>query len=225
MDAQRLPAPHPRREGEEVGKVRVVIDMEMGEENIVDRLQRHRHRDDVAHAAGAEIKEEPLAVTQFDHDAGAGLRARDRDRRTADEGDPHFVGADLLLTRVIDVVADEIGRRPVIRRKRDSAARHAAVRVLCLGDPLLRVGSACRRRSHGGHAGGDHAKGFHGVAPLQTRCVVACVVLVHDAGSFATVVSIRPAVLPLALQACWKARMRSPNSDATNADSVVMEPM
>ena len=47
----------------------------------------------------------------------------------------------------------------------------------------------------------------------------------HDAGSFATVVSIRPEVLPWSLQACWKARMRSPNSDATNADSVVMEPM
>ena len=150
MDAQRLPAPHPRSEGEEVGKVRVVIDMEMGEENIVDRLQRHRHRDDVAHAAGAEIEEEPLAVTQLDHDAGAGLRSRDRDRRAADERDPHFVGADLLLTRVVDVVADEIGRRPVIRRKRDSAARHAAVGVLRRDCGGLRSQLRLRRRYRGG---------------------------------------------------------------------------
>ena len=92
MDAQRLPPPHPRREGEQVRQVRVVIDMEMGEEDVVDRLQRHGHRDDVPHAAGAEIEEEPLAVTQLDHDAGAGLRARDRHRRAADERDPHFVG-------------------------------------------------------------------------------------------------------------------------------------
>ena len=34
-----------------------------------------------------------------------------------------------------------------------------------------------------------------------------------------------PVVLPLAFQACWKAKMRSPNADVTNADSVVMEPM
>ena len=74
-----------------------MIDMEMGEENIVNRLQRNSHRDYVPHAAGAEIKEKSLAVTQLHHDAGAGLCACDRDRRTANEGDPHFIGAELAL--------------------------------------------------------------------------------------------------------------------------------
>ena len=155
MHAQRLPAPHPRREGVEVGQVRVVIHMEVGEEDVVDRLQRHRHRDDVTHAAGAEIKEEPFAVSQLDHDAGAGLGAGDRDRRAADEGDPHFVGADLLLARVVDVVTGKIGRRAVIGRERDPAARDAAVRVLCLDCGWCLVSRLRRRHGTRGESRGS----------------------------------------------------------------------
>ena len=69
------------------------------------------------------------------------LRAGDRDRCAADEGDTHFIGPELLLTRVVHVGAREVWRGPVIRWKRDPAARHAAVRILrmvlsaaCAGD-------------------------------------------------------------------------------------------
>ena len=73
VDPQRLPASHPWREGVEIRKVGVVVDVEVGEEEVVDRRQRDRHGDDVAHAAGTEVEEEALAVAEFDHDAGAGL--------------------------------------------------------------------------------------------------------------------------------------------------------
>ena len=87
--------------------------------------------------------------------------AGDRDRRAADEGDAHFVGADLLLARVVDVVAGEIGRRAVIGRQRDPAARHAAVGVLCLDCGWCLVSRLRRRHGTRGESRGSS----------QTRCL------------------------------------------------------
>ena len=89
-----------------VGKVRVVIDMEMGEENIVDRLQRHGHRDDVPHAARAEIKKNRLPfpsstmmqVPAWARVTGIGVLPM---KETA------FRRGRSLLARVVDVVAGE----------------------------------------------------------------------------------------------------------------------
>ncbi len=70
-DAQRLEAQTGRgRERQHVGKVGVVIDMQVGEENVVHQPDRQLQGDDVAHAAGAEVEEEALSVAELDHDAG-----------------------------------------------------------------------------------------------------------------------------------------------------------
>ena len=76
-----------------------------------------------------------------------------RDRGAADEGDPHLVGAELLRARVVDVVADEVWRRPVVRRQRDPAARHAAVGVcavcsISVRQSLLSSSFASQGNSH-----------------------------------------------------------------------------
>ncbi|MNZ75351.1 hypothetical protein D3C78_938250 [compost metagenome] len=101
---QRLPAPHPRCKTVEVRQIRVMVDVQMGQKDVIDCLERHLHGEDVAHAAGAEIEEEAFAIAQFDHNASARLAAGRWHGRTAEEGNAHLILAQLFGTGEVVVV-------------------------------------------------------------------------------------------------------------------------
>ena len=52
-----------------------MVDVEVGDEDVVDRLERHLRREDVAQAARTEVEEEAIAVPELDQDAGRRLVA------------------------------------------------------------------------------------------------------------------------------------------------------
>jgi hypothetical protein len=54
------------------------------------------HGEDVLDTPRAEVKEEPIAATQLDHDSGPGQIAVGRERAAADERDPHLILAHRL---------------------------------------------------------------------------------------------------------------------------------
>ena len=184
-DPQRLPAPHPGREAVDVRELAVVIDVQMGDEDVVDHLQGHLQRDDVAQAARAEIEEEPLTVAELHHDRGASLRARRRHGRAADEGDAHLIRAQLLNAREKGVGVGDRGRRPVIGRQGDAGVRPAAIRVLRLagrrrwsrllrrlrGVPYAHGHGRRRRRRSRSDRTPEHAAPVHG-RPNRLICVL-----------------------------------------------------
>lgn len=69
----------------------VVVDVQVGNEDVVNLRQRDAHGEDVLDAAGAEVEEELVAVAQFYHHTRAGLVAPGRERATTDERDSHLV--------------------------------------------------------------------------------------------------------------------------------------
>ena len=130
-DPQRLlPAPAPGRERQQVGQVVVVIDVQVGDEDVVDLLHRDAHREDVLHAARAEVEEEPVAVPELNHDAGAGLITPRWERATTDERDPHLVRPEGLTGGEVVVAGADRRRRRVVRRELRATARVPPVRVL-----------------------------------------------------------------------------------------------
>ena len=62
MHPERLPAGGPWGEGKEVGQLAEVVNVEVGEEDVVDHLQRHLHREYVAQAAGTKSKKKRLPL-------------------------------------------------------------------------------------------------------------------------------------------------------------------
>ena len=90
----------------------VVVHVQVGQEDVVDLRHRDAHGEDVLDAAGAEVEEEPVAVAQLDHDAGAGLVAPGRERAAADERDPHLIRPEgLAAGEVVGLLrTDGVGR-------------------------------------------------------------------------------------------------------------------
>ncbi|MND78253.1 hypothetical protein D3C80_699630 [compost metagenome] len=129
-----------------------MVDVQMGKKDVVDRLERHLHGEDIAHAAGAEIEEEALAIAQLDHDASARLAAGRWHWRTAEEGNAHLILAQFLGTGEVVVVIVQIRRRTVVRREGDASARATTVGVTLHGG---RRGVGCTGlRAWGGIVGG-----------------------------------------------------------------------
>ena len=126
---QRLPAGGPGGEGKQVGQLAVVVDVQVSEEDVVDHLQRHLHREDVAQATRPEVEEEALAVAELDHDACGGLVSPRRERAAADEGDPHLILAELLRGRVVGGPAAHALGRHVVGRQGDPASAYSPVGI------------------------------------------------------------------------------------------------
>ena len=95
-DPQRfVPPPGPPAERIDVGQRPHVIPVQVGQENVLDAIERHARGDVVRSRPWADIEDEVLAVAEFDIDRRAHLPGPDQ-RRSPHEGHPHFVGLNLL---------------------------------------------------------------------------------------------------------------------------------
>src|SRR5208337_2857617 len=130
-DAQRLcPTTAPRRERQQIREVVVVVNVEMGDEDVVDVRYRHAHRENVFDAAGAKVEEETIAVAELNHDARTGLIAPRRIRTAADKRDAHLVRPNNLRAGEVVVPALNAGCWAIIRGELEARADASAVRAL-----------------------------------------------------------------------------------------------
>ena len=140
---QRLPPRRPRREAVQVRQLAVVIHVQVGDEDVVDVLDRYLERRDVPQAPRAKVEEQPGTVAQLDHDAGRRLVPLGRERARAHERDPHLIWPELLKQREEVARAHHARRGLEIRRQRDPLPRPPAVDArggdLAIGRPGCRV--------------------------------------------------------------------------------------
>src|SRR5271167_888301 len=107
----------------------VVVDVQVGNEDVVNARNWDAHGEDVFDAAGTKVEEEAIAVAQFDHDARASLVAPGREGTTADKRDPHLVLPDGLTAGEVVHPAPYGRRRLVVGRELQAGAGSPAVGV------------------------------------------------------------------------------------------------